>query len=132
MFDHTHVHQHSISSAVAVTKHEHRAPTDESVKLLREMEAAARANILKSTPLEANGFKFVVHHVLSHVDWQHIFLLQYELNGKRREVRVTVNAEGTEQQVLERSVQEIHNQLAADLASHMLAGGTITRNILRT
>ena len=41
-----HVSQHSTSEVT-----EKRAPTDESVRLLREMEAAARQNVLDTIPI---------------------------------------------------------------------------------
>lgn len=35
---------------------ERRAPTDESVRLLKEMEDAARTKVIQSFPIEHNGF----------------------------------------------------------------------------
>lgn len=46
-----------------VTVKEHRAPTDESVKLLREMEQAARDNVLASYQLTDNLISGVVEVV---------------------------------------------------------------------
>ncbi len=40
---------------------EKRAPTDESVKLLREMEAAARAEVLKAVAIDTNEIRGVLH-----------------------------------------------------------------------
>lgn len=40
----------------SVTSHEHRAPTDESVRLLREMEDKARDSVFATLRCEASGF----------------------------------------------------------------------------
>lgn len=39
-----------------VTSHEHRAPTDESVRLLREMEDKARDSVFATLRCESSGF----------------------------------------------------------------------------
>jgi len=46
---------------VAANITEKRAPTDESVRLLREMEAAAEVEIVKKTVVHDNDFSCVVH-----------------------------------------------------------------------
>lgn len=50
MFNTAHHHRHEVAPSYpqTVTKHEHRAPTDQSVELLREMERAAETKLLAS------------------------------------------------------------------------------------
>jgi len=62
---------------------ENRAPTDESVRLLSEMEKAAQDKLEKSVRLEANGFKCIVQtqHDLMSQDFVAIAL--FELNGQK-------------------------------------------------
>ena len=77
-----------------VTKevHEHRAPTDESVKLLREMEAASEAKRIESLKLTCNGFT-------AHVEVFRDFALGYQtkaravfdLNGVRMQAEAAVD-----------------------------------------
>ncbi len=43
-----------------INVHEHRAPTDESVRLLKEMEAAAQAKVDKAIRTTGMGFDCVV------------------------------------------------------------------------
>lgn len=48
-----HFHQHTVYSST--TTHEHRAPTDESVRLLREMEAEARSTVIRAGSVDVGG-----------------------------------------------------------------------------
>lgn len=66
-----------------VTITEKRAPTDESVRLLREMEAKAQAEVLKAVSITDNGFDCVIHQFRDHLSdlmrWRAVF----KLNGKQ-------------------------------------------------
>lgn len=54
-FNHT-----TVAAAYPQTIHEHKAPTDESVKLLREMEEAARKSVLDVYRFEDNLLSGIV------------------------------------------------------------------------
>jgi len=71
---------------------EKRAPTDESVKLLREMEAAAQAEVIKALKIEGNGFTAHVD-LLKDVAQPYLLIARavYDLNGTRHVVRVDVD-----------------------------------------
>ena len=61
MFDrHTHVHGRERTNYVTRTVNEHRAPTDDSVKLLREMEKASADEVLKKYRLDCCGMDCMV------------------------------------------------------------------------
>jgi hypothetical protein len=53
MFD-RHIHMPRMPDEIRVTQHEHRAPTDESVRLLNEMEEKVEARLLAVTELRSN------------------------------------------------------------------------------
>lgn len=62
---------------------ERRAPTDDSVRLLREMEGQARAAVLASIPLESNTFKGeMLVTALDHKPALQVTIL-FEFNGRR-------------------------------------------------
>jgi hypothetical protein len=68
--------------------HEHRAPTDASVKLLREMEDAARnsiANSVRVTNTEV-GFDAVIHKRYDIVNDQTEYTVVFMLLGQREVV----------------------------------------------
>lgn len=73
-----------------VNVHEHRAPTDESVKLLREMEASARQEIVQAIKVEGNGFNCVVHIHQDMISDGMIARAIYDLNGRRFEDQIDV------------------------------------------
>lgn len=66
-----------------VTKevHEHRAPTDESVKLLREMEQKAKDQVIKSIQLEANHLNANVYIYADPMSFNNMFRVVFDING---------------------------------------------------
>ena len=111
-----------------VTRHvsvtEKRAPTDESVRLLREMEAAAQANILATVRLEGCEVDCVVHHKRHILTGDHEFLVLYRLGtSKRIEVRHTFRSRGLEQahDSRQRLVDELVAAVADSIARQILA-----------
>ena len=50
-----------------VTVTEKRAPTDESVKLLREMEAKAEAEVVKAVSVSNSTFECVIHQQIDNL-----------------------------------------------------------------
>jgi hypothetical protein len=73
-----------------VTIHEHRAPTDQSVALLKELEQAARDKVEHSINVGGNGFECVVHIHKSAIDMDTVAVAIFKLNGKqmRAEARI--------------------------------------------
>ena len=64
---------------------EKRAPTDESVRLLREMEAAASASIVKSIQIVDNSVNCSMHIRENFLSGTKDMIVVYSINGKRRE-----------------------------------------------
>lgn len=63
--------------------HEHRAPTDESVRLLREMEAKAKDAVIHAVHVGDTTFECVVHQNRSSMDDTVTLLAIFSLNGKK-------------------------------------------------
>lgn len=72
---------------VSVSVKEQRAPTDEAVKLLKEMQDKAVENLLQSIPLKSNEFEGQLltfkNNLCGTIDWVCLF----KINGKSIEVR---------------------------------------------
>ena len=67
-----------------VTVTEKRAPTDDSVKLLREMEKAILDNVLGTVRVETNELKaVVVYALLQPMCMDKVLYVRFELNGKQ-------------------------------------------------
>lgn len=86
MFDRTTIVRERASADVNVRHdiHEHRAPTDASIKLLREMESAAQAKIVKSVAVQDNAFSCVVQHFKDFASDRDVFRAVWSLNGCKR------------------------------------------------
>src|SRR6185369_4164674 len=63
--------------------HEHRAPTDDSVKLLREMEAKAREQVIQAVHVGDTTFECVCHMQKNHTDGSTTLMAIFSLNGKK-------------------------------------------------
>jgi len=68
--------------------HEHRAPTDESVRLLKEMEEAALNKIIGYTKLENNTLKGEVYVTRDSMRMETTAIARFLLNGQ--EIKITI------------------------------------------
>lgn len=76
-----------------VTKevHEHRAPTDSSVRLLREMEGAAKDNVLAAFRTRDNTFDAVWHVFYSGISDEQKISCRFKLNGKEHQIEFAID-----------------------------------------
>lgn len=68
-----------------VDVHEHRAPTDDSVRLLREMEAKARDSVLATLVSRDNTFEGTVFVTPDPASCEMVVRCLFTLNGARHE-----------------------------------------------
>lgn len=107
-----------------VHHHEHRAPTDESVKLLKEMEQAALDKVDETIRIEGNGFNAVIHLIRENFDDSLRARAVYELNGAKIVTEHSVgmwklrNAADTRETLL----KELRDKMATDIATKILLG----------
>ncbi|QIG69799.1 hypothetical protein EVB81_230 [Rhizobium phage RHph_I46] len=119
MFDRTHVHVHRPAGPSYVHVDEHRAPTDESVKLLKEFEKEAQEKVDKSVRLESNLLRGVVHAGIHHLSHDRQFDFHFELNGRRYKFSSTVPIHLDRQSRTDKLIGDISAQLAEELVSQM-------------
>lgn len=81
------VHHHS---DVDVEITENRAPTDESVRLLREMEQAARAKVLDCIPLGNTSLDIKLLIESEHFGMEHSMTLLMKVNGASHRCKLVV------------------------------------------
>lgn len=118
MFDRTVVvadHRPSHSS-VRVDHHEHRAPTDHSVALLKEMEKAATDKVEEAIRIEGNSFNVVVHMYRSMMDKTVHLKSVFDLNGSRQVVTYI----GSEFDKAETHVVGLRDEIAKHIANEMI------------
>jgi hypothetical protein len=70
---------------------ENRAPTDQSVRLLREMEAKAREQVEKSMKLPSNELNGVIHFSYDMMSCCKKAAVFYNLNGNQHRVDVILD-----------------------------------------
>ncbi|MBU3577552.1 hypothetical protein [Polynucleobacter sp. UK-Kesae-W10] len=117
MFDRTTIHQSgSIRADVTIT--EKRAPTDESVKLLREMEAKSKAEVIKAITLNDNRFDGVIHTMVEHLTGDHLLRFVYSVNGKKLTTDFRIDMFDASPETW---IPKFVNAVAKDLAMSVLA-----------
>lgn len=97
---------------------EKRAPTDESVALLKDMQEKALQSLL-SFPMNFNGLHcnlYIYHDVTTASSDRRVIVL-YQLNGEQHRVDIDLN---WSMMTLEQRVTAIRDALAKSIASHML------------
>ncbi len=109
-------HAHNHNSHVSVT--ENRAPTDESVRLLKEMEAEARKKIIESTTVHNTEFTCKIHKYFDPVNDADMYKIIYTLNGKQGSV--DINVELYKMLTPEQTACFIRDKVAVDIANKML------------
>lgn len=95
--------------------HEHRAPTDESVKLMKEMESATERNRIASMPLQSNILSGVVSVFQDHVRASVGAVAVFDLNGHRCRVTADVPAWGNQGDLLVKLHEEVAKRVAEEL-----------------
>ena len=125
MFDRvTYVPRVSRTEYVTCTVHEHRAPTDKSVELLKEFEKAATDKIEKSVNLTSNEFSCVVHQLKDFVSGETSFKAVFELNGKRMTAEARTRTDRLAEPIafLAEASLRLRDKIATAIANECLQG----------
>lgn len=78
--------EYVVHNYARVDVNEHRAPTDKSVKLLREMEKAALEEVVKTVRVRNTEFDGVIHKMTKSFDMTTLYRCVFKLNGKQMSV----------------------------------------------
>ena len=116
--DQHHSHVYSVT--------EKRAPTDESVKLLKEMEKAAEEKLLGSIRIENCPIDCVIHAMKDSLNLDLNFLVRMKINGKTIDVRHThrrshAGTEQDRQQIVDGLVSCVSERIARELLAGAFA-----------
>ena len=101
---------------VTKTTTEYRAPTDESVRLLKEMEEKAREKIIDTFTVNDTHFECKFFQEMDVTTQEMKYVVIYSMNGKKRTVNVRV-----EQGVVADNYKKLISAVANDIAHAMLA-----------
>lgn len=106
---------------------EKRAPTDQSVALLREMEKAARDEVDKTIRLETNYLKATIHYQREALSWDDVYQIYIDLNGKQVKSKVEVYADKTKEEKANAIFQEITRMIAEEIFNSLM-----TKDLIRS
>lgn len=98
-----------------------RAPTDQSVALLREMEQKAEAEVVKAVRVGDNGFDCVVQKILDEASDAVIWRAVFSLNGKR--MTAEFSAPSFAAQDIGRMAAGLRDEAAKAIAGEVLTAG---------
>lgn len=108
----------TIHTNAKVNVTEKRAPTDQSVALLREMEQAAKDNIVHTLKLEKNGFEAIVHFMISQFDLNYVGKAIFDLNGKRMVVEESISQYQGPKALVQALMKKISEKIAEEVLLH--------------
>lgn len=116
MFDTNNFYRNKFPENVNVSVKEYRAPTDESVKLLKELEKEAVNKIESVIKVDNQTFSCVIYK--SYVSLFHYieFVIIYKLNGKERRVVVNTNEEDSVDTVIGKLLKSLSEDIALNLS----------------
>lgn len=114
MFDRTVINEGDTHTYVT----EKRAPTDESIRLLREMENKAKEEVIKSISLPSNEFSGVVHLIRDHLSCQTNVVVLFKLNGKDH--KVPISLDDFKDDSLEKRMEKVLNDVSDYLSASIL------------
>ena len=120
MFDRTILVAPRASEIVRDMKVTHvNAPTDESVKLLKEFEQAAKDKITQSVSVGNNDFNAVLHRSRDDFSDSTEFVVIFALNGKRMTARHSIlgHTQPTSVEVAEAVKKAIADEIASECLS---------------
>lgn len=109
---------------VTRTVNVHRAPTDQSVALLKEFEQAARDKIEHSIAIGGNGFECVVYVERDCMSNSILGRAVFKLNGKK--MRAKASVEGWNKDAIhdlpEEMVKAVADEIAREVLVHAFKG----------
>ena len=106
--------------SINVNIQERRAATDESVRILREMEKEVQQKITDSIRVQNCEIDLVVHTYPDYLNHQFLMALIYCINGKKTQVDLTFNM--LELQDKEKVLDTIIQRLSESIACNLLQG----------
>lgn len=129
MFDreiHNHYTNNRSNSEVEVKVHEHRAPTDDSIRILNEMERKAQDNFImklcdnRPNSLHAEILFFQQIASLDSFEPKGLMVVRVQINGKQYERKVDLNCSFTRWALEHRHTHQRWGEITDDRVRHYI------------
>ena len=113
------------------TVHEHRAPTDDSIKLYGEMLEKAYESILESFSIEANELNGVEAIITHDCQFGKCCMIHFKLNGKSFTKRLEIASyEDDYNKVLNKMVEDLATYISVEIIRPLIiSNSTLTRQL---
>lgn len=95
---------------------ERRAPTDESVRLLKEMERAAEAKVMEAVRCSDNTFDCTVHVQDDRLSDVRLFAVIFKLNGRKMRADYRTNSYANLEDVISGILTAVSAEIARNIA----------------
>jgi hypothetical protein len=106
---------------------EKRAPTDEAVRLLKEMEAAAAAKVQAAIRVQDTAFECVVHVTDDFLNGEKKIAAIFSMNGKKLRADCATNESDTVEGAILKLIAAVSERVAIEIVSPCL-----TRTMIHT
>lgn len=100
--------------------HEHRAPTDESVRLLKELEEKAEAKIIETIRIADTSFECVVHQFLEAMTMDTVLRAVFSLNGKKHKAEHRFQESIRDRMDHQKEFTALRDEVAKVIATEMI------------
>lgn len=106
---------------VTRTVHEHRAPTDDSVKLLREMENKAEEQVIQAVHVGDTTFDCVIHFSLDVLSMKKKMRAIFSLGGRKMHEDIVCCQDDDDQTMLGKLRDAVSQRVASEILGPALA-----------
>lgn len=112
---------------------EKKAPTDESIKLLRKMEKEARKQVEKSIRVTDTSFDCNILMQSEYWNAEYCIIIMYTLNGNKRRVETRVSSHFEKNELYQEIGKAVLDSVAKDISENVLnsLSHTVTENLLK-
>lgn len=100
---------------------ERKAPTDESVRLLKELEKEAKDKVLSAEKLDNNLIHAKVWMMENHLSYKEEFKILMNLNGKQFTYDISLDSDLSKHVKLEKIYEVISKRIAVELMNSVAA-----------
>lgn len=97
------------------TIHEHRAPTDDSVRLLKQMEEEAKKKAVESLCLANTPIECVIHRGFDHYAAKALYAIHMKIGGRPVQVTVRLSPEEDRDAAIQKIMDVTSNAIAAEV-----------------
>ena len=99
------------------TVHEHRAPTDESVRLFMELRENAERSVIESLNSGDNDVKYSAVTLYDPIESQTIIGIKVSINGKKHFLRIPMKDRAT---LHRETASAVYAEIAEQIASELM------------